>query len=206
MDLTLSRRGDYVLRAALDLARAWESGEYRKIREVAEEMDLPRSYTPRILSLLAQAGLATARAGRSGGYRLVRAPDDITLLEVVKAGDSDLPPDHCALRGTRCRQLDVCPLHLAWNRATDALKSVLRATSLASIARDDQSLTEGHFPLPESGQNRPVKPQPRDPWDGFFPNPDLRRPDRSYPSDGVLDLPACRRLTKNLPLKEASLA
>ena len=148
MDLTLSRRGDYVLRAALDLARAWERGGYRKIREVAAEMDLPRSYTPQILSLLAQAGLATARAGREGGYRLTRPPQEISLLEVVEAGDGSLAPDHCTLRGGPCRWDDVCALHPAWRKATDALKGALMETSLASVAEVDQALAEGRYTLP----------------------------------------------------------
>jgi DNA-binding IscR family transcriptional regulator len=79
VDLALSRRGDYVLRAAVDLAVAWsDDGAYRKIREVAESMDLPRSYTPHVLGALARAGLAEARAGRAGGYRLRRAPRNST--------------------------------------------------------------------------------------------------------------------------------
>ena len=148
MDLTLSRRGDYVLRAALDLARAWDQGGYRKIREVAEEMDLPRSYTPRILSLLAQAGLATARAGREGGYRLIRSPEEISLLDVVEAGDGNLAPDHCTLRGGPCRWGDVCAVHPAWKKATEALKGALRETSLASVAAVDQALAEGQYTIP----------------------------------------------------------
>lgn len=155
MDLALSRRGDYVLRAALDLARAWEHGGYRKIREVAEEMDLPRSYTPRILALLAQAGLATARAGRDGGYRLVRSPDEISLLDVVEAGHGNLAPAHCTLRGGPCRWNDVCALHPAWRKGTEALESALRETSLASVALANQALAKGQIPIPEG--TRPIK-------------------------------------------------
>ncbi len=76
-------------------------------------MDLPRSYRPRILALLALAGLATVRAGREGGYRLVRPPEEISLLEVVEAGDGTLEPDHCTLRGGPCRWGDVCTPHPA---------------------------------------------------------------------------------------------
>jgi Rrf2 family protein len=86
MDLTLSKRGDYVVRAAICLARTWDgSGAYCKIREVADAMDLPRSYTPQLLGVLAKAGLAEAKAGRVGGYRLLRDPSEISVLEVIEA-------------------------------------------------------------------------------------------------------------------------
>jgi DNA-binding IscR family transcriptional regulator len=47
MDLALTRRGDYAVRAALCLAKWGGEGRYVKIREVAQAMALPASYTPR---------------------------------------------------------------------------------------------------------------------------------------------------------------
>ncbi|HEV1998296.1 MAG TPA: Rrf2 family transcriptional regulator [Candidatus Dormibacteraeota bacterium] len=140
MDLTLSLRGDYVVRAALGLARAWETDGYRKIREITEEMALPASYTPQILGLLARAGLATARAGRDGGYRLSRSPEDITMLDVVEAGEGDLLLGRCTLRGGPCRWDDVCAVHNVWMGAAETLRSKLRATRLSDVAGADRSL------------------------------------------------------------------
>jgi Rrf2 family protein len=87
MDLALTRRGDYAVRAALCLASRGGDGRYVKIREVAQTMALPASYTPQVLRLLADAGLAEARAGRDGGYRLTRPPGEVALLEVVEAAE-----------------------------------------------------------------------------------------------------------------------
>jgi hypothetical protein len=44
VDMTLSKCADYVIRAALSLASVYESGEYRKIREIVLETDLPRNF------------------------------------------------------------------------------------------------------------------------------------------------------------------
>ena len=62
MDLALTRRGDYAVRAALCLAQRAGEGGYVKIREVAQAMALLASSTPHVLRLLAEAGLAEARA------------------------------------------------------------------------------------------------------------------------------------------------
>ena len=51
MDLALTMRGDYAVRAAVSLGKAFKSGGFRKIRQVAAEMDLPARYTPQILNL-----------------------------------------------------------------------------------------------------------------------------------------------------------
>jgi len=156
MDLTLSRRGDYVVRAAIGLAAAWDgNGAYRKIREVAEEMRLPASYTPQLLGILAKAGLAEAKAGRGGGYRLTRHPEEISLLEVIEAAEGDLVSRRCPLRGGPCRWDDVCALHPTWSRASEAIRAILAGTSLLEVARVDRHLDEGGtIPLPPTGHRR----------------------------------------------------
>ena len=144
MDLTLTKRGDYIVRAAIALAAAWDGeGGYRKIREVADEMRLPPSYTPHLLGLLAGAGLAEAKAGRGGGYRLTRAPREISMLEVIEAAEGDLVSRRCPIRGGPCRWDDVCAVHPTWVRASDAIRSVLEKTSLAEVAAVDRHLDLG---------------------------------------------------------------
>lgn len=143
MDLTLTRRGDYAVRAALSLGRAYSQEGYRKIREVAEEMELPPRYTPQILRLLAKADLAEARAGRDGGYRLNRDPANISLLEVVEAAEGPLRPARCTLSGGPCHWEDMCAVHPAWEDATNALRESLAKVTLAQVLDVDNELVAG---------------------------------------------------------------
>jgi Rrf2 family protein len=140
MDLTLSSRGDYVVRAAIALAGVWDSGAYRKAREISDEMELPRSYVPELLGLLAEAGLAESRAGRTGGYRLARDPGTISLLEVIEAAEGPLISRNCPIHGGPCRWEHVCALHPTWQTASEAVRSTLAATTLADVASVDRDL------------------------------------------------------------------
>lgn len=165
MDLTLSRRGDYVVRAAIYLAARWDgNGAYSKIREVSEAMELPRSYTPQLLGVLAKAGLAEAKAGRVGGYRLTRPPEDIAVLEVIEAAEGYLSSRRCPMRGGPCHWDNVCALHPTWVKASEAIRSTLAATTLAEVAAVDRDLSagvssvsapDGHRPSPAS-RKRPA--------------------------------------------------
>jgi Rrf2 family protein len=148
VEMTLSKRGDYVVRSALCLARAYASGEHRKIREVVAEMDVPQTFASQILADLVRAGIATSRAGKSGGYRLVRPPEEVSLLEVVEAGEGPLRSERCALGEGPCRWEQVCPLHETWGAAIGALRQHLAATSLAEIAARDEALERSEYPLP----------------------------------------------------------
>lgn len=144
MDLTLSSRGDYVLRAAIDLAEHWDgAGAYRKIREVAEAMDLPLAYAPQILGLLARAGLAEAKAGRTGGYRLARDPSTIPVLEVIEAAEGYLSSKRCPLRGGPCHWEDVCALHPTWVSVSEAIRATLAGVSLTQVAEVNRRLARG---------------------------------------------------------------
>jgi Rrf2 family protein len=148
VNLTLSRRGDYVVRSALALARAYESGAPRKIREVVAEMDIPQTFASQILADLVHAELATSKAGKAGGYRLARPPDQVTVLEIVEAGEGPLRSERCALSDGPCRWDHVCPLHETWGAAAVALRSTLAGTTLADLVARDRALEEGSYALP----------------------------------------------------------
>jgi Rrf2 family iron-sulfur cluster assembly transcriptional regulator len=143
MDLALTRRGDYAVRAALCLARWGGDGRYVKIREVAQAMALPASYTPQVLRLLADAGLAEARAGRDGGYRLTRPPGEVALLEVVEAAEGAFTLERCILRGGPCHWEQACAVHAAWSAAVQACRDSLGLTTLADLVEADKRLEAG---------------------------------------------------------------
>jgi Rrf2 family iron-sulfur cluster assembly transcriptional regulator len=164
VNLTLSKRGDYVVRSALCLARAHASGEYRKIREVVADMGVPRTYASQILNSLVLVGLAESRAGKDGGYRLSRPPESISVLEVVEAGEGPLKPERCALGDGPCRWEAVCPMHEIWSAATKAMCDELANTTLANLAARDLALERGEHlepadhPIPRKTMT--VKPVP----------------------------------------------
>ncbi len=148
MNVTLSKRGDYVVRSAVALARAYPGGGYRKIREVVADVDVPQTFASQILADLVRAEIASSRAGKDGGYRLVRSPESVSLLELVEAGEGPLRSARCALGEGPCRWEAVCPLHETWAAATGALRDTLAKTSLAVLAARDEALESGDYPAP----------------------------------------------------------
>lgn len=154
MRLELGRRGDYAVRAVVDLARHHGAGTRRKSRQIAESMDIPQTYLPQILGALVKHGIVDSVAGPDGGYLLSREPARITLLEVITAADGEPVSSKCVLRGGPCRWDDVCAVHDPWAAAQLALRDELAATSLEDIAAADASLEASHRaePLPGAEQ------------------------------------------------------
>ena len=140
MELGLGRRADYSLRGVFDLARHADGG-FRSSPTIAAAMDVPPNWLPQLLVVLVERGILESRGGRSGGYRLARPPEEVTLLEVVDAVEPDRDAT-CVLRGGVCRWEGRCAFHEPWTAAKDALRDRLGATTFADVvALDERPVT-----------------------------------------------------------------
>lgn len=136
MNITLSKRADYAIRAVLDVARYHGVGR-RKTREIAEAMNIPHTYLSQILAALVRQGLLVASAGQDGGYELARPAEEIHLLDVAESMEGPTTLQRCVLRGIPCSEGQHCAVHDAWSGAQQALTDRLAATSFAELARGD---------------------------------------------------------------------
>jgi Rrf2 family protein len=133
MRLTLTRRGDYAVRLALELARM--DGRQTTGPELAGLTGVPSAFLPQVIGDLVRAGIVANRRGRHGGYRLGRPPEDVSLLDVVEAVEGDGRRTTCVMRGGACRQGGVCEVHDAFLRAQETLYDSLAHVALADLVR-----------------------------------------------------------------------
>ncbi|MEK6675631.1 MAG: Rrf2 family transcriptional regulator [Planctomycetota bacterium] len=70
-------------------------------RDIAEACFMPKGHLLKILQRIARAGILLSGRGASGGFRLARPPDKITMLDILEAVDGTLihhqplGPDTC---------------------------------------------------------------------------------------------------------------
>ena len=153
MKLVPTRRTDYGIRAMIYLAQQ-TTGELSKADDIADAMQLPRNFLPRVLQDLQRARLVHSRPGGTGGYALSRPPEEISILDIVEALEGSLANVDCALRGGPCRWNDVCALHWVWSEARAALAASLRAGTLARVADDDRRISSGSAEVPADTHRR----------------------------------------------------
>ena len=131
----VSRRTDYATRAVLALAIA--EGGPLKLGELSEQTEAPRSVLEQVMPALRTAGIVRSVRGPSGGYRLNRPADEITLERVVRLFQGQLAPIGYATR----RNPDPCPdivarsLRDTWAEVRDATIDILGGTTFADLAR-----------------------------------------------------------------------
>lgn len=141
MHLYLACSGENALRLVALLARL---GRRVPTREIAELTGIPRGDVPGIAAALSRAGILGNRPGSGGGCRLLRSPEDITVLDVVEAVEGPVARDGCLLDRERPhRTLGYCVVHEAWMAAQDAVMGALRSVTVADLARDRAAPTGG---------------------------------------------------------------
>lgn len=89
--MRISTKGEYGLRALLDLALRYGEGPIQS-RDIHQRQGIDENYLNQILILLRKAGLIESLRGPQGGHRLARQPSRITLLEVLTALEGPLFP------------------------------------------------------------------------------------------------------------------
>jgi Rrf2 family protein len=80
----ISAKGEYAIKAMLDLAMSRERGLI-PIQEIAARQSIPQRYLEQVLLSLKRAGLLTSKRGSTGGYHLTKAPEEITVGAVLRA-------------------------------------------------------------------------------------------------------------------------
>jgi Rrf2 family protein len=135
----ISARGEYAIKAVLDLALHHDRGLI-PIQEVAARQGIPQRYLEQVLLALRRAGVLASKRGSSGGYHLTRAPDEITVGAVLRAVEGRSAPFEVAARDrARPEAHDLAEL---WEEIAEAVSKVVdRLTfgELAARARERRS-------------------------------------------------------------------
>lgn len=90
--MRLGHTAKYAMQALAFLIRCHARDEWGQIAEIARECTIPRKYLEQVLLDLKGAGLVESKKGQHGGYRLSRAPHEITLGQAIAAVQGDLVP------------------------------------------------------------------------------------------------------------------
>ncbi len=152
MRLELSKRTDLSIRAIQYLC-LHSGGDLASGAEVATAIGTTTSFLPQVMTPLIRSYWVESTPGRSGGYRLVADPREISLLALIEAVEGPTVDGRCVLRGAPCPVQEPCAMHEPWIRARDALLSELDSTPLTEMgcrARNEEGSNATEIRL-ESG-------------------------------------------------------
>lgn len=106
--------------------------------ELAERAGLEAPTVAKVLKPLASAGLVEGFRGANGGYRLARAPDAISLVQIVEAMEGPLGMTECSIASGQCGIEHSCGVRANWRRINDVVADALGNVSLAQMLTPPQ--------------------------------------------------------------------
>lgn len=155
--MKISKRGEYALRALIDIGIAKELGrELVQINELAEQENLPIKFLEQIFTQLKEAGYVESKRGRYGGYSLKMPADRIRFGNVIRLIDGPLAPIACvsqtAYEPCTCPDEAHCGLRMLMLDVRNTIANILDRYTLADAVEITlRKMRRDRMPLPFMG-------------------------------------------------------
>ena len=132
--MRITTRGRYALRASLALARSYNLNTPVSIHQLSEEERISSVFLEQIFFKLRKAGIVSSVRGPGGGFQFTKAPDAITLLEIMEAAGEELNVTDCDKNAKTCEITGKkCSSHTIWEEITRMLYEYCGKTTLAAV-------------------------------------------------------------------------
>jgi Rrf2 family protein len=136
----ITRETDYAIRATLYLAKQSDLEKSVSTAELSEEMGIPYRFLRKIVSKLVASELIVSRRGKGGGLSLARAPQDISLIQIISAVDPDaVLLNRCLSDMKQCDRSLYCGIHTELARMQKQLDAGLASVTLATMSSHEGS-------------------------------------------------------------------
>jgi Rrf2 family protein len=134
----LTRKGKYGLKAMIALAKEHGDGPVL-IGDLAEKEAIPKKFLENILLALKHRGLVHSRKGPGGGYQLGRAPEQISVGDIIRALDGPLALVSCVSQTAyspceECVTEKDCAVRRIFQQVRDQTAKILDGTTLKAAS------------------------------------------------------------------------
>ena len=135
--LTLSKKTRYAIIALVKLSKEYGNGPVL-ISEIAESEQIPQRFLENILLELKKMGILGSKLGKTGGYFLIRKPNEVALDEVVRHFEGSIAMLYCISEKSYqpcefCKKEEDCKIRTVFKEIRDNTLNVLHKTTLDQL-------------------------------------------------------------------------
>lgn len=137
--MKLSTRARYGLRALIDLA-IYSETEAVSIQSIANRQNISVSYLEQLMSKMKKANLVESTRGASGGYRLARPMEEISVGDVLRVLEGSLEAVDCTAYGGKhtCEGAESCVAKYVWKRINDSITEAVDHIMLGQLIEESR--------------------------------------------------------------------
>jgi Rrf2 family protein len=139
--MRISKKGEYALRAMIDLSLNYKKGPIQ-IHQISQRERIPEKFLEQILLELKKSGLLQSKRGIGGGYSLIKSPDQISLAQVIRIIDGPLAPLGCVSKWAHisCPEEKNCGLQLVMLDVRNAIAKILEGITFTDVCKRTKGL------------------------------------------------------------------
>lgn len=130
----LTKNSDYAVRALLVLGA--NKGSYISARDIAKAQNLPYQYLRRILQVLIKEKLVESKEGGRGGVKIVMAPRNIHLTDVIRLFQGNIQFSECMFRHKICQNRSTCVLRKRIGVIEQKVIKELEGITIGTLLKD----------------------------------------------------------------------
>ena len=129
--MNISTKGRYAMRALAHVAASYAEGNKPvSIKTISEKENISSRYLENIFVTLRRAGILKSVKGEKGGFMLAKAPEQISLYDVIKAVEKRISATPCTEDPKNCERGSKCRMKKLWAGLNKAVIDYLKGTSL----------------------------------------------------------------------------
>jgi FeS assembly SUF system regulator len=130
--IRLSKLSDYAVVVLSQLAT--RPGEQMSACELAHVTSVPEPTVAKVLKLLSRQNIVMSTRGVNGGYAMHRAPNEITVKELITALEGPIALTECVTNSAdSCVIETLCPMRGGWQKVNDAVHAALNSVMLSDL-------------------------------------------------------------------------
>ena len=130
--MMITTKGRNALKIMIDLARHEGEG-FISLADIAERQRESLKYLEASASQLTSAGLIVSARGKSGGYKLAKAPESYSAFEILQVGEGTLSPVQCLISG--CENAVTCDTLPLFKELDEVIANFLNSKTLKDLVQ-----------------------------------------------------------------------
>lgn len=131
--MKVSTKGRYALRLMIDLVEH-NTGDYIALKDISQRQNVSTKYLEQIVSQLCKAGYLNSVRGPQGGYKLVKAPNEYKVGDILRITEGMFVPTTCLKdKENQCEQYEECATIAFWEGLYDVINDYIDSYTLEDI-------------------------------------------------------------------------
>lgn len=130
--MRITTKGRYAIRAIVNMASNKENKPI-SIKSISNSEELSPIFLEQIFTKLKKAGITESVRGASGGFRLAKELEQITVLDVLEAVEEGVVLAPCTSGDGSCERSVDCGLANFWYDTEQGIRDQLQKQSIQSI-------------------------------------------------------------------------